>query len=248
MGSRGCTCSGRPGGARSAGFAACLAGIALAVALTCALWWPAAADVVSRSARRDLPKDVREAWSLPGPGLARLAVPLDPARVPFEPSTWIALYDRPAQPLLYSLYLGLTPLGLALLALLARPGSRRALLLAGVAAAAVLFAMGPHGPLYEAACALLPPLRIFRYPSKAAIPAALAIALLAGLGVRTLACARSRRWAAALLVVLASAGACSWCSGSTQRAHLHPSRARRSRWCWRSPELGSRRGSQGSPC
>ena len=30
--------------------------------------------------------------------------------------------------------------------------------------------------------------------------------------------------------------------------HLHPSRARRSRWCWHSPELGSRRGSQGSPC
>jgi len=190
---------------RTAGFAACLAGVALAVALTCALWWPAA-DVVSRSARRDLPKDVREAWSLPGPGLARLAVPLDPARVPFEPSTWSALYDRPAQPLLYSLYLGLTPLGLALLALIARSGSRRALLLAGVAAAAVLFAMGPHGPLYEAACALLPPLRIFRYPSKAAIPAALAIALLAGLGVRTLARAGSRRWAAALLVVLASAG------------------------------------------
>ena len=58
--------------------------VALAAALTCALWWPAA-EVVSRSARRDLPEDVRGAWSIPALGLARLVAPLDPARVPFEP-------------------------------------------------------------------------------------------------------------------------------------------------------------------
>ena len=31
----------------------------------------------------------------PAAGLARLAVPLDPARVPFEPGRWTRLYDRP---------------------------------------------------------------------------------------------------------------------------------------------------------
>jgi hypothetical protein len=188
-----------------AGLAACLAGIALAAAVTCALWWPAA-DIVSRSSRRDLPAEVRSAWSVPVAGLARLLAPLDPARVPFEPATWTRLYDRPSQPLLYSLYLGLPVLGLALLALIERSRPRHGLLLFAVAAAAVAFAMGPHGVVYDPACALLPPLRNFRYPSKAVIPATLAVALLAGLGVRALARPRGGRWRAALLVLLGVTG------------------------------------------
>jgi hypothetical protein len=185
--------------------ASLVAGLAIAVALTAALWLPAA-EVVSRSARRDLPADIRTAWSLTPRGLLRLIVPLDPARVPFDPGTWRSLYDRPDQPFLASLYLGLPLLATAALAFVWKPLRARAAALAGAAVLATLLAMGPHGPVYPFAALLLPPLRIFRYPSKALLVPALAVALLAGLGLRALvtgALVRRRRraaWLAAWLV------------------------------------------------
>ena len=185
--------------------ASLVAALTLAAALTCALWWPAA-ELVSRSARRALPEEVRTAWSVPAPGLARLVAPLDPARVPFEPGRWTRLYDRPAHPLFFSLYLGLPVLGLAALGLLDRNRRGRASALAAVAILAVAFAMGPHGPLYGPLAELVPALRIFRYPSKALLVASLAVALLAGLGVRALGRAAPARHAVAAVVVLGSGG------------------------------------------
>ena len=41
--------------------------------------------------RRDLPEDVRTAWSVPPAGLVGLAVPLDPARVPPDADNWARL-------------------------------------------------------------------------------------------------------------------------------------------------------------
>jgi hypothetical protein len=179
-------------------------GLAIAVALTALLWLPAA-EVVSRSTRRDLPAEVRSAWSVTPRGLLRLVVPLDPARVPFEPARWRSLYDRPDQPFLASLYFGFPLLATAALAFVSRPLRARAAALAGAAALATLFAMGPHGPIYPLAALLLPPLRIFRYPSKAMLVPALALALLAGLGLRALlkgALVRRRRRAAWLATAL----------------------------------------------
>ncbi len=191
----------RPRASRARALAGCGMALALAAALTCALWWPAA-EVVLRSSRRGLPEDVRTAWSVPALGLARVVAPLDPARVPYEPGLWTRLYDRPSHPLLFSLYLGLPMLGLASLALLARRRRAPALVLAGVALLALGFAMGPHGPLYGPLAGLVPPLRVLRYPSKAMLVAALATALLVGLGVRALrSSARARRSVAALLVL-----------------------------------------------
>ena len=181
-----------------------------AATLTCALWWPAA-EVVVRSSRRALPEDVRSAWSVPDLGLARLVAPLDPARVPFEPSLWTRLYDRPGHPLLSSLYLGLPALGLASLALLQRRRRGLALGLAGVGIVALAFAMGPHGPLYGPLSALVPVLRILRYPSKALIVVALVTALLAGLGVRALERFPRGRLVAAVVVLL-GAGGMAWLS------------------------------------
>ena len=188
-------------GPRRRALASCSAALALAAALTCALWWPAA-EVVLRSSRRALPEDVRTAWSVPPLGLARLVAPLDPARVPFEPSLWTRLYDRPSHPLLFSLYLGLPMLGLASLALLERQRRARALALAAVAILALAFAMGPHGPLYGPLAAIVPVLRILRYPSKALLVVSLATALLAGLGVRALQRAARGRLAVAAAVLL----------------------------------------------
>jgi hypothetical protein len=177
--------------------------VALAAALTCAVWWPAS-ERVARSARRALPEDVRTAWSVPPLGLARLVAPLDPARVPFEPSLWTRLYDRPEHPLLFSLYLGLPMLGLAAVAVLDPRRRGRALGLAAVAVLAVGFAMGPHGPLYRPLAELVPALQIFRYPSKSMLVVSLAIALLAGLGVRSLARSARTRIAIATAVLLGS--------------------------------------------
>lgn len=183
----------------------CLAALALAAALSCPLWWPAA-DLVSRSARRALPEDVRETWSLPATGLARLVAPLDPRRVPFDPEAWRRLYDRPGHPFFASAYLGMPVLGLACLALFDRRRRSRAVLLALVALGAIVLAMGPHGPIYRPLAALVPGVASLRYPSKALLMASLAMPLLAGLGVRALARAgRARAVAAAL--VLAGAGA-----------------------------------------
>ena len=192
---------GRPGlGLRLAGLAA---GMALAGALTCVVWWPTA-EAVLGSSRRALPEEVRTAWSVPPLGLSRIAVPLDPARVPFDPGRWTRLYDRPVQPLLYSLYLGVPTLGLAFASLFARRRRGRALALAAAVALVVAFAMGPHAPLYNPLSAMFPPLRALRFPSKAMLPAALVVAVLAGLGVRALSSARARL-ASAAVVLLGSA-------------------------------------------
>jgi hypothetical protein len=182
------------------------AALALSAALTCALWWPAA-EAVSRSARRGLPEDVRTAWSIPAAGLARLFAPLDPARVPFEPSLWTRLYDRPVHPLLFSVYLGLPALGLVGASLLASTRRGRALGLAALAFLAVGLSMGPHAPLYGPLSWAVPVLRIFRYPSKALWAASLATALGAGLGVRALAgLAPLRRLSLSVALFIASLG------------------------------------------
>src|SRR5262249_13811631 len=52
-----------------------------------------------------------------------------------------------------------------------------------VLALTVLYALGANGPLYGFMTTVVPPLRALRYPSKAMALAALAFALLAGLGV-----------------------------------------------------------------
>jgi hypothetical protein len=161
-------------------------GATLALGLSAVAWRPAA-DVLSRSPRRDLPEDIRTAWSLPPHGLLRLVVPLDPARVPFEEEAWRRLYDRPAYPFLFSLYLGLPTLALGAAAVAWRTRRARALVLLALALLALGFALGPHGPVYPILTGLAPPLRVFRYPSKALLLVALATSLAAGLGVGALA-------------------------------------------------------------
>jgi hypothetical protein len=136
--------------------------------------------------RRELPVDIRTAWSLPLTGLWRLLAPLDPARVPFDAQTWQKLYDQAEAPLLWSLYLGVPALGLAAAALLAAGRRLRTASLGLAALIGLGLALGPHAPLYPAAVSLVPVLKMFRYPTKALLPVALLVALLAGLGLDAL--------------------------------------------------------------
>jgi hypothetical protein len=119
------------------------------------------------------------------------------------------------EPFLVSLYLGLPTLALVAAAF-AGPAARARAVFATVVIAGVLVALGRHAPFYDVAVALLPPLKILRYPVKVLVPVALAWAFLAGLGwdawARAGAVAR-RRWAlgviapAAAVALLAGAGA-----------------------------------------
>jgi hypothetical protein len=200
-----------PPGRRTAAAAAGACGLVLAAGISAVVWWPAA-ELVARSQRSALPAGVRTAWSVPLAGLLRLVVPLDPARVAFSTEVWEALYDRASTPLLYSLYLGVPAVALAVASLADRRRRRPAALLVAGAAVAVAFALGPHGPVYPAVAALLPPVRIFRYPSKALFLGAFAACLAAGLGVSALARGRTRRsgvLGGAILVALLAAIAAS---------------------------------------
>jgi hypothetical protein len=167
------------------GALACAAAAGLAAGLTAIVWWPAV-DVLSRSPRRDLPEEIRAAYSVPPAGLLRLAVPLDPARVPPDDGSWPNLYGGSQPPFLASLYLGVVALAVVGASLAwKRLRWRAALLLAG-SAGALAAAMGPQGPVYPLLMALVPPLRIFRYPSKLTLVAALLVALAVGLGLQAL--------------------------------------------------------------
>jgi hypothetical protein len=196
-----------PRGRRPAAALGALAGaLAVAVGLTAVVWWPAA-DVLSRSPRRDLPEDVRTAWSVPPAGLLRLVAPLDPARVPVQPGTWERLYGGSRPPLLPSLYLGPVLLVASLAGLGWKRARRRAGLLLAGGTAALAVAMGPHGPVYPALVALVPLLRIFRYPSKATLVAALLLSLAAGLGVAAIRRGAGRAVLAGLLLAGAALAA-----------------------------------------
>ena len=81
-------------------------------------------------------------------------------------------------------YLGLLPLGLALVALL-RAG-REGRFWGAVAAIALLFSLGTHAPLYPALFRLLPGLGWLRVPPRALLLVVLSVNLLAGLGVDVL--------------------------------------------------------------
>lgn len=93
------------------------------------------------------------------------------------------------------IYVGLVPLVLALFGL--RRSEPRTWFFGGVIVLAALFALGPALPFYKLAYAWLPGFRWVRAPARAFLPAALAVAVLAGMGLQQLAGGRVR-WSAPL--------------------------------------------------
>src|SRR4029079_3329216 len=100
--------------------------------------------------------------------------------LPLSPSARTALFES-RDPFLMSLYLGISALALVAMAVAAGRPPSRALFL--VALAAALLAMGRHTPFYAWVAAVVPPVRMFRYPVKAMLPVALCWALLAAFGL-----------------------------------------------------------------
>jgi hypothetical protein len=174
-----------------------LAGGAVALAVGAALssgLWLAALDVASRSSRRELAEAVRTYWSAHPAALLETVLAGIPGRLPLSPP-WRAMLLEGREPFLASLYLGLPAVGLVAAAF-AVPGvgGRRRWALAAVGLGAAALALGRHAPLYDLVTALVPPLRVLRYPVKAMVLAAFAWAGLVALGAEAWRrCAAARR-------------------------------------------------------
>jgi hypothetical protein len=183
------------------------AGGALALAVAALLssgLWLAALDVAWRSSRRELAEAVRTYWSAHPAALAEVLLVGVPGRLPLS-AAWRAALFESREPLLASLYLGLPAAGLVAAAF-AVPGvgGRRRWALAAVGLVAAAAALGRHAPVYGVATALLPPLRLFRFPVKAMVLVAFAWAGLVALGAEAWRrAAPGRRWTWTVVVPLA---------------------------------------------
>jgi hypothetical protein len=161
-------------------------GVVVAAGLSAVQWVPTV-ELASRALRRELPRDVAVEWSVPPAGLVRTIVPLDSSgRVAYSGDAWKALFEGHRQPFFGSLYLGVVALTLAVAALTTRRRRRPAVVLAGAAGIALAISMGGHTPLYGLVVRLVPPAAHLRYPTKVTLVAAFAVAMLAGLGLRSL--------------------------------------------------------------
>ncbi len=223
-----------------------LAATALAAGLTVgltAIEWAPTLAVLAGSMRSQLDEGTRGFWSLQPVELTQWLVPFFPQDLPLRAEVRRYLYQG-REPFLSSHYLGLAALPLALAAFRG-PSRRAALALSLLVALSAALALGRHGLVYPVLTAAVPPLRLFRYPPKAAILGAFAFALLVGFGYDAWR-RRSRDepgWAAwvavpsliaaalaMVLLLLARAGAAAWLEGP-----LEPARA----WAVFAPVLGA---------
>jgi hypothetical protein len=169
-----------PGRAVLAPLGRTLLAAVIAAALSAVLWMPTL-DVLLRSSRAQLPAAVRTMWSVPPLGLVRTLSPVLYTDLPLRPRWQEGLFDT-VPPFLPSLYLGLPTLALVVAS---RKSPYRApwwmsvvLVTGGVA-----LALGRHALFYGLAVRVLPPLAIFRYPSKVMLLVAFGWALLVAAGV-----------------------------------------------------------------
>jgi hypothetical protein len=151
----------------------------LTIGLTAVQWLPTL-GLLAGSLRTELAEGTRSFWSLRPVYILQWFVPLFPQDLPLSLGVRQFLYDG-REPFLTSHYLGLAALPLSLAAF---RGERRrlAVALGLVFVLSTVLTLGRHGTAYPLLMTVVPPLKLFRFPPKLAIVAALAFALLAGLG------------------------------------------------------------------
>ncbi|MBI3932200.1 MAG: YfhO family protein [Acidobacteria bacterium] len=163
------------------------------------------AELASRAGRFGLTAQERGYWSMHPLSMLQTAVRVSWTEIPLREGYREVVFES-REPLLLSVYLGLPVLGLGLAAF-AGPALPGRALFAWGAVTAVLLALGRHAPFYGLAAAVLPPLQVLRFPSKAMIAAALCLGLLAGMGVdvwRQNDAVRGRRWILRVTLPLAT--------------------------------------------
>lgn len=177
---------------------------AIGVALSAGVWLPALESLVT-SGRAALPESTRTYWSLHPLSTLEFFLPLPFSILPINAAWKAALYES-REPFLGSMFLGalVLPLALAALADSTLP-LRTRLSYAGGAIAGFLVALGKNSMAYTFFVTVIPPLGILRYPSKAMIPVAVLLSVLAGTGVASIQrSGRSRRAAAGGILILAA--------------------------------------------
>ncbi len=158
------------------------------------------------SARSALPAATRTYWSLHPLSVMEFFLPIPLSAFPFL-SEWRTAVFEGREPFLGSMFLGtaILPLCLAALADPAVPKAFRFASLLGTSLG-FLIALGKHASAYAWAVALIPPLGILRFPSKAMIPVTILTCVLAGVGANAIGRSRrSRRTALSGIVVLGGA-------------------------------------------
>jgi len=188
------------------------------LALSAGLWVPAL-DLARQSARGHLDIGQRVVWSVHPWSLLEGLVPVPLSVLPIRQALRDRLYDG-GQPLIRSLYLGAPALLLVAAGLARGPFGWRRPWLGALGLAAALLALGRHALVHAVLVEWVPPLRMLRYPSKAIVFAALAWALLAGLGLdnwRRQGAAVPRRLFAALVLPAAAAAALLFAAGLIAR-------------------------------
>ena len=185
----------------------CVAVGLVAAALT-APQWLVSLDAARSSGRAALDRDVRTSWSLHPSTLAETLLPMRWAQLPPDVTSRLPV-ERQRFPLLASVYLGLPCLLLALAG--ATAGTRQRWFLVALGLAALGYALGRYAPFYDLAVAVLPPLKMLRFPVKAMVVCSFALSQLAGMGWDALYDDRLRSggrrlWLGAALLVAVGAG------------------------------------------
>ena len=152
---------------------------ALAVLLSAAQWVPTF-DWLRQSERASLSTDAQRYWANHPFMLAQAVLPLSIDPLPISHGARQLLFEG-REPFLYSIYMGGPLLALVLAGAWAGRGHRVGFAL--LAVLGILLSWGDLTPVYDVAAFLLPPVRLFRYPAKATLLAALAVAVLSGLGM-----------------------------------------------------------------
>jgi hypothetical protein len=128
--------------------------------------------------------------------ILELVLPVPFSALPLRPEWRLALFDARA-PFLRSVFLGTACLPLALAWLFDERRSRALRITAFMGTAGgILIALGKHAVAYHWFVSLFPPFQIFRYPSKAVVPVAVLVCVMAGAGVASVEGSKRARWAA----------------------------------------------------
>ena len=148
--------------------------------LSAAQWLPSL-EAALRAGRAQLPWAVRAYWSTHPWHLLQALYPVPLSDLPLSGPVRALLFEG-RDPYLHSLYLGLGALVLAAHGFVSASPRQRACA-AVLAGAGVTLALGRHLPVYGLITGLVPPAQLLRYPMKAFLLTAFAIARLVGHGV-----------------------------------------------------------------